>query len=212
MASDAAAGTEADACRVSIEPDRRDRSRDVAYDLLAVGALRDEAGGGRSTSRSSAWPAGSRRPRPAASFWENLVAGRDCTGDVPADRWDPAVFFDPDSTANDRVYCQRGGYLDAPIEFDPAAHGVMPLAVAGGEPEQFLVLDAAAAALADAGYAGGRRRRPSGRGRHRPGQLLQPREPDPAPARPDRGPDAGDPRASSIPTGPRPNSRRSAPT
>ncbi len=44
-----------------------------------------------------------------------------------------------------------GGYLDAPIGFDPLAHGVMPLAVAGGEPEQFLVLDAARAALVDAG-------------------------------------------------------------
>ena len=31
----------------------------------------------------------------------------------------------------------------------------MPLAVAGGEPEQFLVLDAARAALADAGLADG---------------------------------------------------------
>ncbi len=32
--------------------------------------------------------------------------------------------------------------LDAPIEFDPSRHGVMPLAVAEGEPEQFLILDA----------------------------------------------------------------------
>lgn len=81
--------------------------------------------------------------RTAAEFWENMVAGRDSTSDVPHDRWDPAVFFDPASTANDRVYSKRGGYLDAPITFDPLAHGVMPLAVAGGEPEQFLVLDAA---------------------------------------------------------------------
>ena len=45
-----------------------------------------------------------------------------------------------------------GGYLsEAPIPFDPAAHGIMPHAVDGGEPEQFLVLDAARAALADAG-------------------------------------------------------------
>src|SRR5271168_5115134 len=90
--------------------------------------------------------------RTAAEFWENMVAGRDATCDVPPDRWDPAVFFDPASSASDRVYCKRGGYLGAPITFDPLAHGVMPLAVAGGEPEQFLVLDAAQAALADAGH------------------------------------------------------------
>ena len=93
--------------------------------------------------------------RTAAEFWENMVAGRDSTGEVPADRWDPAVFFDPASTASDRVYCKRGGYLGAPIAFDPLAHGVMPLAVAGGEPEQFLVLDAAQGALADAGHPDG---------------------------------------------------------
>ena len=89
------------------------------------------------------------------AYWENLVAGRDAIGDVPADRWDPAVFFDPESTANDRVYSKRGGYLSAPIPFDPAEHGIMPNAVDGGEPEQFLVLDAAKAALADAGLAEG---------------------------------------------------------
>ncbi|SIN89982.1 Beta-ketoacyl synthase, C-terminal domain [Singulisphaera sp. GP187] len=93
--------------------------------------------------------------RDLASFWENLLEARDCTSDVPADRWDPAVFFDPGSDSNDRVYCQRGGYLDAPIEFDPSRHGVMPLAVAGGEPEQYLVLDAAREALTDAGMSDG---------------------------------------------------------
>ena len=93
--------------------------------------------------------------RDASAFWENQVVGRNSISEVPPDRWDPAVFHDPDSTANDRVSCKRGGYLVAPIAFDPTAHGVMPLAVAGGEPESFLVLDTAQAALADAGYAGG---------------------------------------------------------
>ena len=66
----------------------------------------------------------------------------------------------------------------------------MPLAVEGGEPEQFLVLDAARAALADAGMAGGLAGRSPGRGRDRPGQLLQPGQPHAAPARPDRRADA----------------------
>ena len=89
------------------------------------------------------------------AFWKNIVAGRDRTSDVPAERWDPKVFCDPSSTANDRVYCSRGGYLDEPIDFDPTRHGIMPIAVDGGEPEQFLVLDAARAALDDAGMGGG---------------------------------------------------------
>jgi acyl transferase domain-containing protein/phosphopantetheinyl transferase len=93
--------------------------------------------------------------RDAAGFWEGVVLGRDVTSDVPRDRWDPAVFLDPESNASDRVYTQRGGYLDAPIAFDAAAHGIMPNAVEGGEPEQYLVLDTARVALADAGLGDG---------------------------------------------------------
>jgi len=88
-------------------------------------------------------------------FWRNLLAGRDSTGVVPADRWDASLFEDPGSAAPDRVTTARGGYLADPIGFDPARYGVMPLAVAGGEPEQFLALDAARAALEDAGLGGG---------------------------------------------------------
>lgn len=84
------------------------------------------------------------------AYWANILANRDQIRDVPADRWPINIFHDPDSTANDRVSSRRGGYIDAPVPFDPSEHGIMPLAVEGGEPEQFLVLDAARAALADA--------------------------------------------------------------
>ena len=89
------------------------------------------------------------------AFWANILANRDCTREVPADRWPLSTFHDPEPDSNDRVACRRGGYLDTPIAFDAAAHGIMPLAVAGGEPEQFLVLDAARAAIDDAGLDAG---------------------------------------------------------
>ncbi|WP_165219839.1 type I polyketide synthase [Aquisphaera insulae] len=85
------------------------------------------------------------------AYWANILANRDATREVPPDRWPLETFLDEDSEANDRVACRRGGYLDGPIPFDATAHGIMPLAVAGGEPEQFLILDAARAALDDAG-------------------------------------------------------------
>src|SRR5690242_1598278 len=87
------------------------------------------------------------------AYWENILSGKDCMRDVPPDRWDPRTFVDPASRSNDRVPCGRGGYLDSPIELDVAEHGIMPRTVEGGEPEQFLVLDAAMAALDDAGLA-----------------------------------------------------------
>ena len=74
---------------------------------------------------------------------------------MPTSRWDSDVFYDPASNENDRVACRRGGYLTEPIPFDASAHGIMPIVVEGGEPEQFLVLDTAHAALEDAGLTNG---------------------------------------------------------
>lgn len=87
------------------------------------------------------------------AYWANILANLDQTREVPADRWPIDIFYDPESNDNDRVVGHSGGYLDAPVPFDPSEHGIMPLAVAGGEPEQFLILDAARAALNDAGVA-----------------------------------------------------------
>ena len=79
------------------------------------------------------------------AFWAHVVAGADATGDPPPGSWDPAVFYDPDGAANDRVYCKRGGFLGELARFDPMAHGVMPNALAGSEPDQWLALPSMAA-------------------------------------------------------------------
>ncbi len=87
-----------------------------------------------------------------ATYWRNLRAGVDAISDVPATRWD-SVFYDPKATTADRFYCRRGGFVDAFASFDAAAHGIMPVAAQGAEPDQLLTLDVATRALADAGYA-----------------------------------------------------------
>ena len=86
------------------------------------------------------------------TFWQNIVDKVDAVIDVPPERWDPEIFFDPESTENDRVYCQRGGYLRGPLQFNPSDYGIMPVAVDGGDPTQFLALKAASRALENAGY------------------------------------------------------------
>jgi acyl transferase domain-containing protein/phosphopantetheinyl transferase len=86
------------------------------------------------------------------TFWYNIANKVDAVSDVPAERWDPDIFFDPNSDTNDRVYSKRGGYLTYPIRFNPPEYGVIPIAVVHGEPEQFLALIVAHQALADAGY------------------------------------------------------------
>ncbi len=91
------------------------------------------------------------------TFWRNVCDGVDSITDVPASRWDPDLYYEPVSAAQnghsptDRFYCRRGGFVDDVADFDPASFGVMPQAVAGTEPDQLLALRTAAEAIADAG-------------------------------------------------------------
>ena len=84
------------------------------------------------------------------AYWRNILAGVDATSDPPPEAWDPEVYYDPDFADTDRTYCKRGGYLGKLARFDPLAHGIPPVAV-GGEPDQWLALQVATDALADAG-------------------------------------------------------------
>ncbi|MGH3874420.1 MAG: beta-ketoacyl synthase N-terminal-like domain-containing protein [Pseudonocardiaceae bacterium] len=87
-----------------------------------------------------------------ATYWSNILAGVDAITDAPASRWDPS-YYDPDAAVtrrSDRLYCRRGGFV-TDVGFDPVRFGIMPLAAAGGEPDQLIALHVAAEALADAG-------------------------------------------------------------
>ncbi|MFO0907748.1 MAG: beta-ketoacyl synthase N-terminal-like domain-containing protein [Isosphaeraceae bacterium] len=88
-------------------------------------------------------------------FWRNILDARDCTSDVPPSRWNPDDFVHPGIPVQEQIACRRGGFLREPLMLDAAGLGVMPTAVDGSEPEQLLVLDAARAALADAGLPQG---------------------------------------------------------
>ncbi|MEV4320048.1 SDR family NAD(P)-dependent oxidoreductase [Actinocrispum sp. NPDC049592] len=78
-----------------------------------------------------------------AGFWANIVAGVDSVTEVPAERWDPAVY--PQSPS------RWGGFL-SPVAFDPLAYGIPPASLTSIEPAQLLALEAAARAIDDAGY------------------------------------------------------------
>lgn len=91
-------------------------------------------------------------------FWQNIQSGVDAITDVPQDRWDPAVYYRPGETGDDRFYCRRGGFIGELADFDPAEFGIMPATVHGIEPDQLLLLRAAAEAIADGGAMPGRER------------------------------------------------------
>jgi acyl transferase domain-containing protein/phosphopantetheinyl transferase len=83
------------------------------------------------------------------AYWHNILNKVDVASDPPPEAWDTNHYYDPDFVDPDKTYCKRGGYLGSLASFDPLAHGIPPLAV-GGEPDQWLALQLAKDALADA--------------------------------------------------------------
>ncbi|MCP6761111.1 MAG: polyketide synthase dehydratase domain-containing protein [Fischerella sp. CENA71] len=84
------------------------------------------------------------------TYWQNILNQVNAVQDAP-DQW-AKPYFDPDSTANDRIYTRKGGFLGDLAEFNPLEFGIMPNSVDGGEPDHFLALKLAWEALQDAGY------------------------------------------------------------
>ncbi|HEV2448361.1 MAG TPA: polyketide synthase, partial [Candidatus Sulfopaludibacter sp.] len=45
------------------------------------------------------------------AFWKNITSGRYSITEVTADRWDPALYYDPDHSAPDKTYSKIGGWV-----------------------------------------------------------------------------------------------------
>lgn len=92
--------------------------------------------------------------RSLEEYWYNIVHGVDAIREVPPERWDPEIYFDPDGEPGETTPSKWGGFLD-PIPFDPARYGIPPRSLASIDPIQLLSLEVTARALEDAGYADG---------------------------------------------------------
>ena len=86
------------------------------------------------------------------TFWSNSLKGVDAITEVPADRWDWRLYYDPNPKAADKIYSKWGGFLPD-VLFDPLRYGMPPSSIPSIEPAQLLALEVTRAALADAGYA-----------------------------------------------------------
>ncbi|MGA5299591.1 SDR family NAD(P)-dependent oxidoreductase [Nucisporomicrobium flavum] len=89
----------------------------------------------------------------AATFWSNIKGGRYSISDVPTERWDPALYYDPDPHAPDKTYSRIGGWV-RDFEWDPLAWRlpVPPTVSAQMEEGQKWSVAAARSALLDAGW------------------------------------------------------------
>jgi len=45
------------------------------------------------------------------AFWRNVTSGRYSISEVDAERWDPALYYDPDPKAPEKTYSKIGGWV-----------------------------------------------------------------------------------------------------
>ena len=85
------------------------------------------------------------------TYWENILNKVDAIIEVPKERWNWELYYDPDPRAKDKVYSKWGGFLDD-VPFDPIQYGMPPNSLLSIEPLHLLTLEMVRAALKDAGY------------------------------------------------------------
>ncbi len=97
---------------------------------------------------------GCRFPQAAhlGEYWRNITDGRVCFSDIPAERWNHALFYDPSPRAIDKTYARKVGLLDDVRSFSAMHYGLAPLRVSVMDPQHRLLLDTVRVALEDAGY------------------------------------------------------------
>lgn len=87
-------------------------------------------------------------------FWENLKNGKDCTSEIPSDRWDVNKYYDPDpSKAKEgKMYCKWGGFLRDVDKFDPLFFNLSPLEAEVIDPQERIFIQTVWEALEDSGW------------------------------------------------------------
>jgi polyketide synthase PksN len=85
-------------------------------------------------------------------FWRNLQNGRDCITEIPVDRWDHELYYDPDPNKPGKSYSKWGGFIADVDRFDPLFFNISPKEAAVIDPQERLFLETAWQAIEDAGY------------------------------------------------------------
>ena len=83
--------------------------------------------------------------RNLGKLWENLAQGRDCIGDIPADRYEQRL----QHGSTERY---RGGFIDDVDKFDSLFFNISPREAEMMDPQERLFLEVAWEAIEDAGY------------------------------------------------------------
>ncbi|HEX6100801.1 MAG TPA: beta-ketoacyl synthase N-terminal-like domain-containing protein [Thermoanaerobaculia bacterium] len=88
-------------------------------------------------------------------LWANLLSGRDCIGEIPADRWDWRAVYG-DTAQENKTPVKWGGFIDGVDEFDPPFFNISSHEAELMDPQQRLLMMYVWKAIEDAGYSASR--------------------------------------------------------
>src|SRR5581483_5630958 len=94
-------------------------------------------------------------------FWHNLVAGRDCISEIPADRGQWQIMQDLRSPSG-KSMSRWGGFINDPDCFDPHFFRISPREAEQMDPQERLFLQVCWEAMEDGGYTPASLVKPSG--------------------------------------------------
>ena len=74
-------------------------------------------------------------------LWEALLRGEDFVGEIPSDRWDADVYYDPEPGVPGRSVTRWGAFLDDVGGFDADFFGMTDREATAIDPQHRLLLD-----------------------------------------------------------------------
>ncbi|MBF0442552.1 MAG: polyketide synthase dehydratase domain-containing protein, partial [Oligoflexales bacterium] len=85
-------------------------------------------------------------------FWDNLANGKDCITEIPADRWDNSLFFNPEKDSAGTIYSKWGGFISDVDKFDSKFFNISQREAQILDPQERLFLETSWSTVEDAGY------------------------------------------------------------
>jgi acyl transferase domain-containing protein/acyl carrier protein len=84
-------------------------------------------------------------------FWDLLASGVDAITEVPRDRWDADLAYNPETNRPGKTSSRWGGFIAGIDRFDAGFFGITPREAAQMDPQQRMLLEVGYEAIEDAG-------------------------------------------------------------
>src|SRR5438105_12267218 len=87
-----------------------------------------------------------------ADFWQTLLNGKDMISEVPGERWNINLHYDPDPGVPSKTYTRYGSFIKEVDLFDASFFGILPVEALAMDPRQRILLELCWRAFEHAGY------------------------------------------------------------